>query len=105
MPFCNKCGKEISKDINFCPNCGTPIGIVEESFSISSNNLIEKVKELIHEGNVSRIIVKDVSDKTLLEIPVTVGVVGVVLAPWLAAVGTIAALVTRCTIVVQRQKK
>ena len=105
MPFCVKCGKEIVKDINFCPNCGTAVGMVEETYSVSSDNLIEKVKELIHEGNVNRIIVKDEGGKTLLEIPVTVGIIGVVLVPWLAAVGAIAALVTKCTIVVQRQKK
>lgn len=79
--------------------------MVEETFSVSSNDLVQKVKELIHEGNVTRIIIKNEEGKTLLEIPVTIGVIGVVLIPWLAAIGAIAALATRCTIVVQRHKK
>jgi uncharacterized membrane protein YvbJ len=105
MPFCNKCGQEISNNINFCPNCGTPIGTVEETFSVSSNDLVQKVKELIHEGNVRRIVIQNEEGKTLLEIPVTIGVIGIVLVPWLAAIGAIAALATKCTIVVQRQKE
>jgi hypothetical protein len=66
--------------------------------------LVDKVRELLHEGNVTRLIVKDEAEKTLLEIPVTVGVVGVVVAPWLAALGVIAALVTNCKIVVERRE-
>jgi uncharacterized membrane protein YvbJ len=104
MPFCSKCGKEISNSINFCPNCGTSIGTEEETFSVSSEDLVQKVKGLIHEGNVRRIIINNEEGKTLLEIPVTVGVIGIVLVPWLAAIGAIAALATNCTIVVQRQK-
>ena len=65
--------------------------------------MIEKVKELLHEGNVTRIIVKNEAGKTLLEIPATVGVIGVLLAPWLAALGTIAALAAKCKIVVERR--
>ena len=105
MPFCSKCGQVISNNMNFCPNCGTPIGTVEETFSVSSDNLVQKVKELVHEGNVRRIIIQNEEDKTLLDIPVTVGVIGIVLVPWLAAIGAIAALATKCTIVVQKQKK
>jgi hypothetical protein len=65
--------------------------------------LVRKIEELIHEGNVSRIIVKDERGRALLEIPVTVGVLGAILAPWLAALGVIAALATRCTLVVERR--
>jgi Domain of unknown function (DUF4342)/zinc-ribbon domain len=104
LPFCSKCGKEISSDMKFCQNCGTPVGIEEESFSVSSEDLVQKVKELVHEGNVKRIIINSEEGKTLLDIPVTVGVIGLVLVPWLAAIGAIAALATNCTIVVQRQK-
>ena len=103
MPFCSKCGKEIKVDMKFCPNCGTPVGTVEESFSVSSEDLVQKVKELFHEGNVRRITIKSEEGKTLLDIPVTVGVIGIVLVPWLAAIGAIAALAANCTIVVQRQ--
>ena len=105
MQSCSKCGQEISDNINFCPKCGTPIGIEEESFSVSSNDLVQKVKELVHEGNVRRIIIKDEAGKSLIEIPVTIGLIGIVLVPWLAAIGAIAALATKCTIVVQRQKE
>ena len=105
MPFCNNCGKEISDNINFCPNCGTPTRIVEETFTVSSDDLVQKVKELVHEGNVRRIIIKNEEGKILLEIPVTIGVIGMILVPWLAAIGTIAALATNCTIVVQRLKE
>ena len=90
--------------MKFCPTCGTPVGMEEESFSVSSEDLIQKVKELFHEGNVRRITIKSEEGKTLLDIPVTVGVIGIVLVPWLAAIGAIAALATNCTIVVQRQK-
>lgn len=73
-----------------------------EEFSVSSDDLIQKVKQLIHEGNVTRIVIKDDRGKTVFEMPATVGVVGVILVPWLAALGAIAALATRCTLVVER---
>ncbi len=57
----------------------------------------------MHEGNVRRIIVRDEEGKLLLELPVTAGLIGAVLAPWLAAAGAIAALVTRCTVSVERE--
>ena len=105
MPYCAKCGAKLKEDDKFCPACGAPAAkTAREEFSISSNNLIEKVKELLHEGNVTRIIVKDEKGKVLLEIPATVGVIGVVLVPWLAALGAIAALATNCRIVVERRE-
>lgn len=73
-----------------------------EEFKVSGEQLLGKVKELIREGNVRRIIIKDKEGKTLVEVPLTLGVVGAVFAPVLAAVGAIAALVTECTIVVVR---
>lgn len=66
---------------------------------------MDRVKELMHEGNVTRIVIKDESGKQLLEIPATVGVVGVVIAPWLAAFDIIAALATKCRIVVERREQ
>ena len=66
--------------------------------------MVDHVGELLHEGNVTQVIVKDEAGKTLLEIPTTVGVVGVVLVPWLAALGVVAALVTNCKIVVERRE-
>jgi DNA-binding Lrp family transcriptional regulator len=77
---------------------------VREEFKVSADNLIQRVKELIREGNITRITVKDDQGRVLLEMPATVGVVGVFLAPWLAALGVIAALATNCTIVVERKE-
>ena len=71
---------------------------------MDTDNLIEKVKKLLHEGNVTRIIIKDEKDQTIFEMPVTVGVVGVVLVPWLAALGAIAALASKCKIVVEKKE-
>lgn len=93
------------EDARFCPNCGAAVKkVVKEEFSISADNLVSKVKELIREGNITRIIIRDEKGKTLLEIPATVGVVGILIAPWLAALGTIAALATRCTLAVERRE-
>ena len=89
----------------FCPDCGAAVAkVTREEFTVSSDNLIERVRALLHEGNVTRIIVKDEKGKQMLEIPATVGVIGVVIAPWLAALGVIAALATNCRIVVERRE-
>lgn len=74
-----------------------------EEFKVNGEDLIAKVKELINEGNVRRIIIKDKKGKNLIELPLTIGVAAAVLAPVLAAVGAIAALVTECSIVVERE--
>lgn len=74
-----------------------------EEFKVSGEQLLAKLKELLHEGNIRRIIIKDKDGKTLIEFPLTLGVVGVILAPTLAAVGAIAALVTEATIVVEKE--
>jgi hypothetical protein len=68
------------------------------------STLVERTKELIHEGNVQRIIIKNEQGHTLVEIPVTLAAVGAIAAPVLAAVGAIAAIVTRCTLVVERRE-
>lgn len=75
-----------------------------EEFKVRGEDLSNKVKEIINEGNVRRIIVKNKEGKTLVELPLTIGVVGAALAPMLAAVGAIAVLVTECTIVVEREE-
>ena len=105
MPYCTKCGASLKESDKFCPTCGTKAAqFTQEEYEVSGSNLVDRVKELLHEGNVTRVIVKDEQDKVLLEIPATVGVVGVVLAPWLAALGVVAALVARCKIVVERRE-
>ncbi len=73
-----------------------------EELQVFGRDLVEQVRSLIHEGNVRRIIIKDTQGHTFVEIPVTVAAVGVVLAPVLAAVGAISALVAKFTIVVER---
>lgn len=73
-----------------------------EEFKLSGAELVGKVKEIFHEGNVRRIILKDESGKTFMEIPLTVGVVGAVFAPVLAAIGAVAALASSLTIVVEK---
>jgi uncharacterized membrane protein YvbJ len=105
MPYCRKCGAKLDESDKFCPACGSPIAkVTREEFTVSSKDLIEKVEQLLHEGNVTRIIIKNESGKTLLEIPATIGIVGVVLVPWLAALGAIAALAAKCQIVVERRE-
>lgn len=76
-----------------------------EEFKINGEELLGKVKQLINEGNVRRIVIKNKEGKNLIELPLTIGVVGAVLAPMLAAVGAVAALVTECTIMVEREVK
>jgi len=73
-----------------------------EEFRVNGEELIAKIKQLIHEGNIRRIIIKDKDGKILIEFPLTLGVVGLVLAPTLAAVGAIAALVGEATVVVEK---
>ena len=73
-----------------------------EEFQVDGERLIAKVKELLHEGNIRRIIIKDKEGKTLIEIPLTIGVVGVLLLPVWAALGAIAALAAELTIVVEK---
>jgi uncharacterized membrane protein YvbJ len=104
--YCPKCGSIAVQDSLYCHSCGTKLPkMTKEEFTISSDDLAEKVKQLIHEGNVTRIVVKGEKGETLVDIPVTVGIVGILLAPILAAVGVIAAIATKCTLVVERQEK
>lgn len=105
MSYCVKCGAKLKEGARFCSSCGTPVEkVFREEYFVSSDNLIERVKELLHEGNITRIIVKNEKGNVLLEIPATVGVIGVVFAPWLAALGAIAALATNCKIVVEKRE-
>ena len=73
-----------------------------EEFQVKGEQLLAKVKELVHEGNIRRLIIANDDGKTLVEIPLTIGVVGALLLPMAAAVGAIAAVVTDCTIRVER---
>ena len=73
-----------------------------EELKVAGDNLVATIKELVHEGNVNRIIIKNEEGKTLIEVPFTIGVVGVLVAPVWAALGALAALAANFTIVVQR---
>jgi Domain of unknown function (DUF4342) len=73
----------------------------KESFKVAGSQLLDAVKRLVHEGNVRRVIIKQ-EGRVIVEFPLTVGVVGTVLAPMLAAVGAIAAVISDCTIEVER---
>ena len=73
-----------------------------EEYKVDGDYLVHKVKELVHEGNIRRITIKNEEGKRLIEIPLTIGAVGVVLLPVWAALGAVAALVADCTIVVEK---
>lgn len=73
-----------------------------EEFHVDGEQLVSKIKEILHEGNIRRIIIKNDEGKTFIEVPLTVGVVGVLLIPVWAAVGAIAALAANLTIVVEK---
>jgi len=74
-----------------------------EEFHVNGEELLAKIKEIIHEGNIRRVVIKDKDGKILMEFPLTFGVVGFMLAPTLAAVGAIAALITEATVVVEKE--
>lgn len=74
-----------------------------EEFSVNGDQVVEKVKQLIKEGNVRRVIIKNEKGESIMEFPVTAGVVGVLLLPTLAALGAAVALMTQCTIAVERR--
>ena len=76
----------------------------EEKFEVNGENLLTKVKELITEGNVRKITIKDKNGKELIVFPLTVGVVGAIFAPVFAAIGAMAALIGECTISVEREE-
>ena len=74
-----------------------------ESFKVTGDEILAKVKEIIKEGNARRIIIKNEKDETIMEFPLTIGAIGAVLAPLFAAIGTLAALATNCTILVEKK--
>jgi len=74
-----------------------------EEFKLTGHELVKKIRELIKAGNIRRIIIKNEKGKVMMEIPVTVAVVGAVFAPVLAAVGALAALLNKCSIVVEKK--
>ena len=76
-----------------------------EEFKVNGEELVSKVKSLINEGNIRKIIIKNKDGKTIIELPLTIGAIGAVLAPSLAAVGAVAALLTECTVTIERAEQ
>ena len=104
MQYCRKCGKELEDDARYCAQCGTGVrGTQWEDINVAADDLLGKVKQLIKEGNITRIIVLNEREEQLFEIPITIAAVGTLLAPQLAALGVIAALVTRPIIRVEKK--
>ena len=75
----------------------------KESFKVAGSQLIDAFKKLVHEGNVRRVVIKQ-GDQVIVEFPLTIGVIGTVVAPVLAAIGAIAAAINECTLEVERVK-
>jgi Flp pilus assembly pilin Flp len=75
-----------------------------QEFELNGDEVVAKVKELVHEGNIRRITIKNEDGRTMLEVPLTLGLIGAALLPVFAAIGAAAALASRCTIVVERDE-
>lgn len=78
---------------------------IKESFKINGENLLNKVKELVENGNIRKITIHDKDGNEVMNFPLTIGVVGALLAPVLAAIGALAALIGECTITVEKEEK
>lgn len=106
MVSCQECRAELPASSKFCPACGTQVGLKKETFQVNSERLVEKFKEVARDANVKRVTVKDDKGKVLFSVPLTWGAAGAVatlaLAPWLAALGVIAGIATKCTVEVER---
>lgn len=84
------------------PQQAEPKETRQEEFKVNGGEIIDKIKDLIHQGNIRRIIIKNENGDTIIEIPLTLGLVGAALLPILAAVGAIGALVAKMTIVIEK---
>jgi|SRR5215510_4777217 hypothetical protein len=106
MDKCLVCKFSLPSGAKFCPNCGSQVGLKRDVYNVTGDGLVGKVKEIIHDARVRRIVVKDEKGRILLSIPVTWSAAGAVamitLAPWLAALGVIAGFVARCKIEVEK---
>ena len=78
---------------------------INETFTVKGEQILKKIKELIEEGNVRKITIHDKAGKEIMSFPLTIGVVGVMLAPLFAAVGALAALISECEISVERESQ
>ncbi len=101
--ICKNCNFEMDDAAKFCPQCGASTGKRDE-FTVDSTHLVEEIKKIIDEGIATRIIIKDESDRTLLDIPIAAGVVGALIATMAWAVGAIAALSCQLKIIVEKER-
>lgn len=103
---CAECGSELSSEARFCSKCGAQVGVRKDVYQVSAEKLVEKFKEVAKDASVKRIVIKNEAGRTVLSVPVTWGAAGAVatlaLAPWLAALGVIAGVATKCTLEVER---
>lgn len=95
--------KEKSKDVK--NDAKAKAEDLKEEYKVKGNELVGKVKDVIKEGNARRIIIKNNKGKSILEVPVTLGVAGALFAPYLAMIGGLAAVLTSCSIVVEKDSK
>lgn len=107
MLKCSDCGTDLPENAKFCLNCGTEVAKIQKDvYQVPAEGLVGKVKEIIRDAKVRRVVIKDEKGKILLSIPVTWGATGAVvtlaLAPWLAALGVIAGIATNCTVEVEK---
>jgi hypothetical protein len=107
LETCIQCGTELEPNAKFCSECGTPVekNVTTEEYQVTADEIAKKVKELVHEGNVSNLVVKDSNGNAVLSIPVTAGVVGGIVAPVLVLIGALAMVMGKYTIVVVRKKE
>jgi hypothetical protein len=103
---CAECGADLASNARFCSSCGAQVGLKKDVYQVSAEKLVEKFKEVSKDASVKRIVVKNENGKTILSVPVTWGAAGAVatlaLAPWLAALGVIAGVATKCTLEVEK---
>ena len=77
--------------------------MTRKEYKVSGDDIVKKIKEIVAEGNATRIIIQNEKKETIMEFPLTIGAVGIILAPILAAVGALAAVATNCTIIVEKK--
>jgi hypothetical protein len=103
---CIECGSELAPNARFCSFCGVQVGLKKEVFQVSPEKLVEKFKEVAKDASVKRIVVRNERGQVVLSVPVTWGAAGAIatlaIAPWLAALGVVAGVATKCTLEVEK---
>ena len=101
---CNRCGKENPENAKYCNQCGSLLHDEKiEEITVKTDNLVSKVKELIKEGNVRKLIVRNEEGGTILEIPISFAAISTVFFPYMAALGAVAAIASHAKIQIERK--